>query len=935
MGWAPDVRFNIRADATGAIQSINQVNSKLMQIDGQTAKVTQSTNLYSKASGGLSNQMKGLALRFVGYNMILNQVMNMQQKVIQGIEESVDAYRELQLRMAEISTIISTEELPMMEELTQGVQAMSQAYGKSSSDVAKGLYDILSAAFSTGDALMLLNTATRAAIAGLSDIRTSVDIFTTVLNAYGMRVYQAAKVSDVLFQSVIRGKFQFEDLESALGYLVPIAAQVGVSFDEMMAALSTATRFGLHVDMASRGLAMAIQGIINPSKEAADAAEKYGVEMNGLSLQVLGLYGWFDQLNEAVGEFGTHILSEIIPNIRSLRVAMVLAGDEGLAGFAEDLKYLAEMGDLTDTALERIMDTSSFVSSQMAQEMEQLKRDVGEDWDSMVMGIQRGILDIVGLVTGKNYESHVADIFKLSSNDMTNMDNYMKVLKGKKKTEEELIKAREEKKTVSLEAQSFTKANFEVNEQNKRLKELDKTINEHVIDLQEWIDKEGELAPSIQKVIGSIIDQTDIIGKLKIDLMDITNDVTKFTDELVTPKISGWGNALKTSSVNISEFTSLTDKQKEAIQRLGGTIQGTMGYEYDLLKASQLNADISHDVEMGLKTENYNYKAIPDNIRAAIDATREYTEAQKRNKEATEQMSAVLRILQIEQLEIQLKGMIRRRGLTHAEERRMKQIQIEEAKIRLANMKAEEEQTVEAVVNSQERQNIIDKYLAKIQEEEYILKYNYDQQIKDLENSIGTEAIHLTTRYDYWKTTNQKIIDNTTNLMLEIEGLLSQDFTGAFKQQMEDAGLIVPELLTSLGKIKGVAQNEFGNYEGGTTTATPKVNVTYDHPTLKEARGKQYSTLDAALRIWGIPPKMHTGTSYVPATRPYMLEKGETVTSKNAIGDETSQNNVTIHINNPIIKDDYDLAKVARTLENVERASFTNKQTGRNKYRMA
>jgi len=66
-----------------------------------------------------------------------------------------------------------------------------------------------------------------------------------------------------------------------------------------------------------------------------------------------------------------------------------------------------------------------------------------------------------------------------------------------------------------------------------------------------------------------------------------------------------------------------------------------------------------------------------------------------------------------------------------------------------------------------------------------------------------------------------------------------------------------------------------------------------------------------------------------------MLEKGETVTSKNAIGDETSQNNVTIHINNPIIKDDYDLAKVARTLENVVRANLTNNKYGKSKYRMA
>ena len=104
-------------------------------------------------------------------------------------------------------------------------------------------------------------------------------IFTTVLNSYGMSVYEATNVSDTLFQSVVRGKFQFADLESALGYVVPIAAQAGIAFEELMATLSTATRHGLHLDMAARGLAMGLQNIINPSEGAAKAAKKYAKEV--------------------------------------------------------------------------------------------------------------------------------------------------------------------------------------------------------------------------------------------------------------------------------------------------------------------------------------------------------------------------------------------------------------------------------------------------------------------------------------------------------------------------------------------------------------------------------------------------------------------------------------------------------------------------------
>jgi len=287
-------------------------------------KATTGHKQATTATKGNAKAMAGLALRFVGYNLVLNQVMGAQQKLIEFVKESVTKFREFETRLAEVSTILS-EDVDQMSRFKAGIESLAITYGQATSDISKGLYDILSAAFNSSDAMNLLNTSIKASIAGLSDVRTSVKIFTTVLNSYGKSVEQATHVSDVLFQSVIRGKFQFADLEQALGYVVPIAAQAGISFDELSAALSTATRHGLHIDMTARGLALAIQGIVNPSEKAKKAAVKYGVEMDGLSLRILGLKGWFDQLGDAMDKHGKSILGELIPNMRSLRVAMVLA----------------------------------------------------------------------------------------------------------------------------------------------------------------------------------------------------------------------------------------------------------------------------------------------------------------------------------------------------------------------------------------------------------------------------------------------------------------------------------------------------------------------------------------------------------------------------------------------------------------------------------
>jgi len=157
----------------------------------------------AKASAGA---MAGLAIRFVGYNLILNQVMGAQQKLIAFVGESIAKYREFEVALAEVSTILQGEALVSMELLQAGIVNLSEKYGKGVKDLSKGMYDILSAAFDASSGVQLLNTATKAAVAGLSDVSVSVDVFTSILNAWGMTAAQAGVISDQLFQTVRRGK---------------------------------------------------------------------------------------------------------------------------------------------------------------------------------------------------------------------------------------------------------------------------------------------------------------------------------------------------------------------------------------------------------------------------------------------------------------------------------------------------------------------------------------------------------------------------------------------------------------------------------------------------------------------------------------------------------------------------------------------------------
>ena len=740
----------------------------LNQVHAGTERVNRSSGALVTTHSRMNKAVAGLALRFVGYQMVLSQVMGAQQKLIQLVGESISKFREFETRLAEVSTILQ-EDVDQMARFKIGIESLSTTYGKATSDISKGLYDILSAAFAAEDAMNLLNTSIKASIAGLSDVRTAVQIFTTVLNAYGMSAEQATHVSDVLFQAVIRGKFQFAELEQALGYVVPIAAQAGIGIEELTAALSTATRHGLHLDMTARGLALAIQNIINPSEGAAKAARKYGIEMNGLAIRVLGLKGWFDELKEATDKYGKGVIGELIPNMRSVRVAMVLAGEEGAKGFADDLRYLEDITGRTDEALGEITKTAEFASKQLEQMRAEFEREIGSQWSDAFLGIKEhllGLAQTVGLVGNllfndlRNWESHwenyYAKMDKLHGYDKKALiENYDALDKYGKALV--YIQSLAESGDVSSKIYDAIGAGATQQE----LEELNEELERHNLIMEVTRD-------AYNLVTGGIENVQDELGRLETNLGEILLEIDKVNDALRTPVEYG---------------------------TQGKTIAGSLYLEMKQLEATQLQVEAQHDIKMGLVDSTYQWVINNDEIEKAVKIIREHTEAQKKDRRETDLMSIAMKELQIQSAEIQLSGMVRRRGLSRSEEKQLKRLQIQQAKMRLENMKAQEKETEETVDAYQTAQDAIDEYLMTIKEEVYQLKYSYDQQWKDLDARIKNEERSLKDLADYYTLTQQGIISNSEQMYLDLLAIAKNP---ELKDEWEDMYGDIDEAITAI-----------------------------------------------------------------------------------------------------------------------------------------
>ena len=140
-------------------------------------------------------------------------------------------------QMAQVSVMLGDNQ-HMLKGMTDGVIKMSAEFGESKETLSKGLYDILSAGIDAGGAMDVLRVAMKAAVGGATDVATSVDALTTVLNAYGLQADQATRVSDVLFQVVKDGKITYAELAENVGKLAPTARAAGLSLENMGAVIA-------------------------------------------------------------------------------------------------------------------------------------------------------------------------------------------------------------------------------------------------------------------------------------------------------------------------------------------------------------------------------------------------------------------------------------------------------------------------------------------------------------------------------------------------------------------------------------------------------------------------------------------------------------------------------------------------------------------------
>jgi TP901 family phage tail tape measure protein len=233
----------------------------------------------------------------------------------------------------EVNSLLNLSEAGFRS-LQDDIRGVASVVGVDLVVATKAAYQAISAGVGRNDLPAFLTAAAKASIGGLSDTETAVDLLTNVVNAYRASGLTAAHASDVMFTAVKDGKTTFGELAHSMYLAAPIAATVGVSFEELSAAAAAITKMGVPTQVAFTQIRSALVATQKPSMEMVQVLNALGASSANALIKQKGFVGAM-ALMRAAAEANDISLAKVFGRVEGLSAVLNTTGDNA-AAFAQN-----------------------------------------------------------------------------------------------------------------------------------------------------------------------------------------------------------------------------------------------------------------------------------------------------------------------------------------------------------------------------------------------------------------------------------------------------------------------------------------------------------------------------------------------------------------------------------------------------------------------
>lgn len=280
---------------TNSLNKLNKANDNFIKTGTglnkliiENLKATNQLNASQEKSSGIWSK---LATRITMAGLAVQAITGMFNNLVQSIRQTSSEAVDFEKNMSLVNTVFRMSKSDL-DDYSKKVTELGTKLGKDPKQLAMGLYELSQAGIEAKDGMSTLELATKASVAGFTDVQTAVKSGIGMMNAYGLSTKDLNSIYDLQFKIVERGILSYEDLQEALGNTMSSAVQAKVPMNELGGQLAYLTKQGQNSSKASVALARAYESIYSK-----------GDKFKQLGINVADTNGKLRSTTDILGEF--------------------------------------------------------------------------------------------------------------------------------------------------------------------------------------------------------------------------------------------------------------------------------------------------------------------------------------------------------------------------------------------------------------------------------------------------------------------------------------------------------------------------------------------------------------------------------------------------------------------------------------------------------
>jgi len=337
------------------LKDIDEMENKLNSLKGKLNGINEALSNNTRGATKFSTRLKNM-IKFIPIGITIAQTfMAIQQAIIGAFKSNVEFNKSL----AKMNTLFGGSKKEILT-TKKALRDISVETGIAASELAEAGYQALSSGVSKNQMTDVVKVSAKLAKAGFTDVATSVDMLTSVMNTYGKSAGSVIEISDKLIATQNEGKITVDQMLNSLGPLLTTTKSLGIDFNEVTGTLAALTKNGVTASKAGTSLSSMFLELNKNTSQAGIYFKEISSKSFGEFIKEGGTVREAMQLLRDKSNEANISLAQVFTNKKSITAVTSLAGN--LDTFNKSVKTIGTSAGSTEKAFSTATDelTSSW-----------------------------------------------------------------------------------------------------------------------------------------------------------------------------------------------------------------------------------------------------------------------------------------------------------------------------------------------------------------------------------------------------------------------------------------------------------------------------------------------------------------------------------------------------------------------------------------------